>query len=70
MIAIVDDDSAIRRSLARVISSAGYSVSAFASAHEFLSSPESRSARCLVLDLRMPEMDGLNLQQKVRDESF
>jgi FixJ family two-component response regulator len=50
MIAIVDDDSAIRRSLARVISSAGYSVSAFASAHEFLSR--------------------LNLQQKVRDESF
>jgi FixJ family two-component response regulator len=68
MIAIVDDDSAIRRSLARVISSAGYSVSAFASAREFLSSPDSRSARCLVLDLRMPEMDGLNLQQAVRDE--
>jgi FixJ family two-component response regulator len=68
MIAIVDDDNAIRRSLARVITSAGYSVSAFASAQEFLASAASRKAQCLVLDLRMPEIDGLNLQQTVRDE--
>jgi len=68
MIAIVDDDSAIRRSLGRVITSAGYSVSAFASAREFLSSPESRRARCLVLDLLMPEVDGLKLQRTLRDE--
>src|ERR1700730_4552826 len=68
MIAIVDDDSALRRSLARVIPSAGYSVSAFASAQEFLSSATSRKARCLVLDLRMPDIDGLALQRTLRDE--
>jgi FixJ family two-component response regulator len=68
MIAIVDDDSAVRRSLARVVSSAGYSVSAFASAREFLASTASRKARCLVLDLKMPEIDGLDLQQTVHDE--
>lgn len=68
MIAIVDDESGIRRALKRVIASAGYPVCTFPSAREFLASPESRSAKCLVLDLQMPEIDGLNLQQTVRTE--
>jgi RNA polymerase sigma factor (sigma-70 family) len=68
MVAIVDDDSAIRTALARVVTSAGYSAHTFASAQEFLASPASRRVRCLVLDLLMPEMDGLHLQQTLRDE--
>ena len=62
---IVDDDVSYLRSVARLIEAAGYSVKAFDSAEKFLDqlSPETRG--CLLTDLRMPGLDGLDLQEEL-----
>jgi len=59
---LVDDDPAIRKSLPRALSGRGYNVESFASAKEFLDAFQPDRTGCLVLDLSMPEMDGLELQ--------
>ncbi len=65
VIAIVDDDASVRRSLHRVVESAGYLVETFASAREFLEwLPQGRAA-CLVLDVHMNEISGFDLQEKL-----
>jgi FixJ family two-component response regulator len=64
-IAIIDDDSSIRKSLARLIGLAGYEARTFALAREFLDSPVRDQVACIVSDLRMPGLDGLELQQAV-----
>jgi FixJ family two-component response regulator len=60
---VVDDDASVRKSLARLISDAGYTVQTFASAREFLARPPSAGPSCVVLDVRMPGLTGLDLQQ-------
>jgi FixJ family two-component response regulator len=63
IVAIIDDEIAIRRSLKRLLVSAGLTVLAFESAAEFLASPECEQASCVVSDLRMPGLNGLQLQE-------
>src|SRR4051795_8754229 len=63
---IVDDDEAERESLAALVEAAGLSAKAYASAIELLTSPGGLAADCLVADIRMPEMDGLELQQELK----
>jgi len=63
MVYIVDDDAAVRRSLAMLMQSVGYKVKSYASAREFLDAFDLSLAGCLVLDVRMPEISGLDLQQ-------
>jgi FixJ family two-component response regulator len=65
VIAIVDDDESVRRSLQRLVRSAGYAVETFASAGEFLAWLPRGQAACLVLDVHMNEMSGLELQQRL-----
>ncbi len=67
-ISVVDDDASIREALANLISSVGYEVELYASAEEFLDSPGARGADCLVLDLRMPGMGGLELMRRLAAE--
>jgi len=67
-IAVVDDDQSVREALENLISSVGYEVDLFESAKGFLDSAEINNTDCLVLDLRMPEMSGLELQQTLRDD--
>ncbi|MGH7932251.1 MAG: response regulator transcription factor, partial [Candidatus Binataceae bacterium] len=67
-IAIVDDDDSIRRSLVRLLTSTDHAVHAFASAAEFLASPEFESVSCVVSDLRMPDLDGLQLQETLQEK--
>jgi FixJ family two-component response regulator len=67
-IAVVDDDQSVREALENLISSVGYEVDLFESAKGFLDSAEINNTACLVLDLRMPEMSGLELQQTLRDD--
>jgi FixJ family two-component response regulator len=66
---IVDDDQAVRDSLRWVIESAGFTVKAYPSAESFLQGLEPDQPGCLVLDVRMPEMDGLQLQKSLLAEN-
>jgi FixJ family two-component response regulator len=61
LISVVDDDISVRKSLDRLIRSAGLKVKLFASAEEFLDSGDPRNADCLILDVRLPGMSGTEL---------
>src|ERR1700730_3324287 len=65
MISIVDDDLPVRRSLRRLLGSAGYLVETFASAPEFLRSAPSTRTACLVLDIYLEGMTGFELQEQL-----
>jgi FixJ family two-component response regulator len=65
LISVVDDDQSVRESLGRLIRSVGYGVQVFGSAEEFLSASQGRQADCLILDIRMPGMNGLELQRQL-----
>jgi FixJ family two-component response regulator len=67
-ISIVDDDLSVRRALRRLVGSAGYLVETFASAHEFLSFAPPSGIGCLVLDVHMHGMSGLELQARLASE--
>jgi len=64
---VVDDDSAVRNSLAYLIESEGWTVSSFASAASFLEAVPDDVPGCIVTDVRMPGMSGLELQQRLRE---
>jgi len=61
-IALVDDDDSVRRALSRLLSALGFEVSAFASAEEFLVSADLERARCMLLDVHLPRLSGLELK--------
>lgn len=67
---VVDDDEAVRRSLRWLIESVGLKVETFASAKEFLASYRPGKPGCLVLDVRMPEMSGLDLQERLQSNKI
>jgi len=64
---VVDDDAAVRDALKLLLRSVGQAVETFASAQEFLDAYGEDRAGCLVLDIRMPGMSGLELQQKLNE---
>jgi FixJ family two-component response regulator len=66
---IVDDDPAILRALGRLVRSAGLSAMTFESPMDFLESSETEAAGCVILDVRMPGLDGLELQNRILDRS-
>src|ERR1700693_4650169 len=68
IIAIIDDDEAMQDSLRDLIEAAGLEARCFGSAEEFLESDLHRKAACLILDVRMPKMSGLQLQAKLKEE--
>ena len=65
MIYVVDDDEAMRDSLRWLLESAGYRVTSYASAERFLAAYRPAESTCLVLDVRMPGLTGLELQQEL-----
>jgi len=65
LISVVDDDDSIRESLRGLIRSVGFAVNVFASAEEFLNSDHLHNTDCLILDVRMPGMNGLELQRQL-----
>ncbi len=69
LVSIVDDDVSVRRSTRRLLHSAGLRAEAFASAEEFLMSGRAEETACLILDLRMPGMNGLQLQRRLAEAS-
>src|SRR6516225_10145759 len=67
---IVDDDEAVRDSLSVLLESKAFGVRSFRSAPEFLATAPSLPVGCLIIDIRMPEMDGLELQQHLTARSL
>lgn len=68
LIAIVDDDSLVQSSLQDLIEAEGLPAQCFGSAEQFLQSRERHNAACLIADIRMPGMSGLELQAKLNAE--
>src|SRR6266566_6945035 len=67
---IVDDDEAVRDSLSVLLESKAYAVRSFLSAPKFLAAAPSLPVGCLIADIRMPEMDGLELQQRLIERAL
>jgi FixJ family two-component response regulator len=68
MVAVVEDDQSYRVAVQRLLKSAGFSVQSFASAEDFLRSGRQRETGCLITDIRMPGMSGLDLQAKLNTD--
>jgi FixJ family two-component response regulator len=66
---VVDDDVSVRESLDLLIRSAGWQAETFASAQEFLARPRASAPSCLVLDVSLPDLDGLELQRRIVADS-
>jgi len=67
---IVDDDPSARRGLTRLVRAAGMNAESFASATEFVASQRGAGPGCIVLDVRMPEMTGPELQERLRQTDY
>jgi FixJ family two-component response regulator len=65
MVSVVDDDASMREALRGLLRSTGLRVEVFASAEEFLASGRLSATTCLVLDMRMPGLSGLELQERL-----
>jgi two-component system, LuxR family, response regulator FixJ len=65
LIAVVDDDEAIREAIQSLLRSVGFSVEVFASAEDFWPAGHRQNAACLIVDVRMPRMSGLELQRQL-----
>jgi FixJ family two-component response regulator len=68
LVAIVDDDDSMRSALQGLLKAVGLPAQAFGSAEEFLNSGQQHKAACLIADIRMPGMSGLELQAKLNAE--
>jgi two-component system response regulator FixJ len=68
LVAIVDDDSSMRNALQGLLKSVGLPSQAFASAEEFLKSGQQNQTACLITDIRMPGISGLELQSRLNAE--
>jgi len=67
LVYVVDDDVSAREGVARLIRSAGLTPKTFASGEEFLAAARSKIPRCLILDVNLPGLDGLDLQQEIAE---
>jgi FixJ family two-component response regulator len=68
LVAIVDDDDSVRGTLKELLRAAGFSSRTFESAEDFLRSGDQQEAACLITDIRMPGMSGLELQARLNAE--
>ena len=66
LVSVVDDDESVRESLPDLLREFGFAVAAFASAAEFLASPDMVRTRCLILDVAMPGMSGPELMRELK----
>jgi FixJ family two-component response regulator len=70
LISVVDDDRSVVEAIVSLLESVGYTAAGFFSAKDFLNSPQLRRTACLILDVRMPEMGGLELQRHLAAENI
>jgi FixJ family two-component response regulator len=69
-IAVVDDDASVRTAIVRLLRSADYAVAAFQSAECFLKNHDPQASGCVILDVAMPGLDGLALQQQLAERGY
>ena len=69
VISVVDDDASIRAAIDSLLRARGYAVCTFASAAEFLRSPQLKESSCVITDVRMPDMTGVELQSALRKQA-
>ena len=69
LISVVDDDRSVVEAIVSLIESVGYAAAGFSSAEDFLNSPQLGHTACLILDVRMPGMGGLELQRRLAAEN-
>ncbi|MBP1886471.1 FixJ family two-component response regulator [Ensifer mexicanus] len=67
LVSVVEDDRSVRESMGRLMRSLGYTVEIFSSATEFLASPRLAETACLIADIHMPAMTGLELHRRLID---
>jgi FixJ family two-component response regulator len=70
VVSIVDDDESIRNAMSSLVRSLGYDALTFGSAEAFLAFPRLHETSCLVLDVQMPGMSGLDLQDELRARNY
>ena len=70
LISVVDDDPSIVEAVVSLLESVGYDAAGFASAQDFLNSPQLHCTACLIVDVRMPGIGGLELQQRLAAENI
>jgi FixJ family two-component response regulator len=68
LIAIVEDDAGMQRALARLLSAEGFELALYDCAEAFIDAPPSRAPLCLIVDVQLPGMSGLELQHRLREE--
>lgn len=69
-VAIIDDDAPARTSLMEVLKTYGYAVADFTSGLEFMATPDIAAFQCVLLDIRMPEIDGIEVQKRLRERGL
>jgi FixJ family two-component response regulator len=67
---VVDDDPSVRRALARLLRAGGYETRSFGSAQSFLTDQDIQTPGCLLLDIAMPELNGIELQRRLTDAAY
>ena len=70
IIAIVEDDEPLREAFESILKASGYAVDKFPSAEAFLEFPDRQKTNCLILDVRLPGMSGIELQRRLLETSF
>jgi FixJ family two-component response regulator len=70
IVSIVDDDESVREATKDLLLSLGYATAAFGSAEEFLGSPDVDRTACLITDVRMPGLSGVELQHSLRAQGY
>jgi len=70
LVYVVDDDDFVREGVAGLIRSAGLTAKTFASGEAFLAAPRAKAPSCLVLEVNLPGLDGLGLQQELVNRAF
>jgi len=67
---VIDDDASVRKAFGRLLRSANLDAETFSSAEEFLSSPKQKENACIIIDIRMPGLNGFDLQQRLSSEGI
>jgi FixJ family two-component response regulator len=69
-VAVVDDEESVRKALCRLLRSAGFEVESFSSGIEYLNSLQTKKPDCLVIDLHMPVLNGIDVLNKMSEQGF